>query len=81
MIHLPDSPAIPVPQLLLDACHLQSEVEVEAQGGHLVIRNPNSPRESWDDAFRRMAACDDEKLILNDAPQTRWDEEEWQWQW
>jgi antitoxin component of MazEF toxin-antitoxin module len=73
------SPAIPVPQRLLDACHLQNEVEIEAQGGCLVIRNPQPPRAGWEEAFRQMAAHGDDRLILNDAPATRWDDEEWEW--
>ncbi len=79
IIHLADSPAIPVPQPLLDVCHMQNEVEVEAQGGCLVIRSPKPAREGWDEAFRKMAASEDDKLILNDAAHTRWDEEEWEW--
>ena len=55
---------------------MQNEVEVEAQGGCLVIRSPNPAREGWDEAFRKMAASEDDKLILNDAAHTRWDEEE-----
>ena len=79
IIHLADSPAIPVPQPLLDICHLQNEVEVEAQGGCLVIHNLNPAREGWEEAFGKMAASEDDKLILNDAAPTRWDEEEWEW--
>jgi antitoxin MazE len=79
IVQVAGSPAIPVPQPLLDACHLQNEVEVDAQGGCLVIRNPNPPREGWEEAFRRMAASGDDSLMLHDAPRTRWDEEEWEW--
>ena len=58
---------------------MQNEVEVEAQGGCLVIRSPRPAREGWDEAFRKMAASEDDKLILNDAAHTRLDEEEWEW--
>ena len=78
IIHLADSPTIPVPQPLLDVCHLQNEVEMEAQGGCLVIRGLKPVREGWEEAFR-MAAKEDDKMILNEAAQTRWDEEEWEW--
>ena len=79
IIQLDDSPAIPVPQPLLDVCHLQNEVEVEAQGGCLVIRGLQAPRTGWEEAFRKMAASEDDKLILNDAAATRWDEQKWAW--
>lgn len=79
IVHLADSPAIPVPQPLLDACHLKNEVEVEAEGGCLVIRNLKPARDGWEQAFRKMAVSADDKLILQDAPSTRWDEEEWEW--
>jgi antitoxin MazE len=79
IIHLPDTPAIPVPQPLLDVCHLQNEVELEAQGGCLVIRSLEPARAGWEEAFGKMAVREDDKLILNDAAPTRWDEEEWEW--
>ncbi len=79
IIHLADSPAIRVPQPLLDVCHLRNEVEMEAQGGSLVIRGLKPVREGWEEAFREMAANEDDKLILNEAAQTRWDKEEWEW--
>jgi antitoxin MazE len=78
IIHLAGSPAIPVPQPLLDVCHLQSEVEVEAQGGCLVVRSLRPAREGWEEAFGKMAASEEDKLILNDAARNRWDEEEWE---
>lgn len=67
IVQLADSPAIPVPQPLLDTCHLQDEVEAEAQGGSLLIRSPKHPREGWDAAFRRMASNSDDKLLFNDS--------------
>jgi antitoxin MazE len=79
IVQFAGSPAIPVPQPLLDACNLHNEVELDAQGGCLVIRSAQPPREGWEEAFRRMAASGDDKLILNDAPPSRWDEEEWEW--
>jgi antitoxin MazE len=77
IIHLADSPAIPMPQPLLDVCHLHNEVEVEAQGGCMVIRSLEPARAGWDEAFRKMAASNDDRLMLNDAVCSRWDEEEW----
>src|SRR5712692_4845918 len=79
IVQLPGTPAIPVPQPLLDACNLTNEVEVEAQGGCLIIRNPIPPRAGWEDAFRRMAASGDDKLELNDTAANDWDAKEWKW--
>ena len=79
IVQFSGSPAIPVPQPLLDACHLRDEVEIEAQGGCLVIRNPHLTRTGWDEAFRQMAVRGDDALILKDAPSTQWDQEEWEW--
>jgi len=79
IVQVSGSPAIPVPQPLLDACQLRGEVEIEAHGGCLVIRNPYHPRAGWDEAFRQMTEKGDDKLILNDTPSTQWDQEEWEW--
>jgi antitoxin MazE len=58
---------------------LANEVEVEAQGGCLIIRSPIPPRAGWEGAFHRMAANGDDKLELNDTAATDWDEKEWEW--
>ena len=79
IVQLAGSPAIPVPQPLLDACNLTNEVEVEAQGGCLIIRNPIPPRAGWEEAFRRMAADGDDRLMLNDTAANDWDQKEWEW--
>jgi len=73
------SPAIPVPQQLLDACHLPREVEIEARTDCLIVRGPHSPRAGWEREFRQMATSGDDRMVLKDAPASRWDEEEWEW--
>lgn len=79
IVHLDSSPAIPVPQPLLDACQLHNEVEVEARGDCSVIRKLPLARAGWDEGSSRMAASGDDLLLLREALGTRWDEEEWEW--
>ena len=37
------------------------------------------PREGWEEAFRSMAECGDDRL-LDEPVATDWDREQWEWQ-
>jgi antitoxin MazE len=80
VIRIGNSRGVRIPKALLEQCRLRDTVELEVDGGHLVIRAAEHPRSGWDEAFQRMAERGDDALLDNDslAP-TRWDETEWEW--
>jgi len=78
IVQLQDTAAIPVPQELLDECHLRDEVEVEAHGGQLVVRAAN-PRKTWDELFARQVDQAQDTMMLRDLPASEWDQKEWEW--
>ena len=80
IVPVEESADICIPRPLLELSELNGDVEVEAQKGSLVIRAAKSPRQGWEAAFSRMTDMGDDQLILNEtAPLTRWDQKEWEW--
>ncbi len=80
VIRIGNSRGVRIPKVLLEQCRLRDTVELEVDGGHLIIRPAEQVRSGWDDAFRKMAEQGDDALLDRDslAP-TRWDESEWEW--
>ena len=39
----------------------------------------NGPREGWEDAFKKMAAAGDDRLLDQDVSGTSFDKDEWEW--
>ena len=71
---------IPRPLLELTGLSPADEVEVHAEGNHLVIRPALHARAGWAEQFQAMAAQGDDRLL--DAAvitPTTWDDAEWQW--
>ena len=80
IVRIGNSQGVRIPKHLLQQTALGSEVELELEGDHIVIRPAVHPRQSWDDSFREMAARGDDFLLDGDIPSlTEWDEEEWEW--
>lgn len=41
-------------------------------------REPRRPREGWEDQFRAMHECGDDRPI-DESPTSAWDQCEWEW--
>jgi antitoxin MazE len=80
VVRIGNSRGIRIPKKLLEECHLEGSVELEAHNDHLVVRSAAKPRSGWDEAFSRMAEQGDDALLDRDslAP-TKWDRTEWRW--
>jgi len=80
IVRIGNSQGIRIPKLLLEQAELGEEVELEVRGGQLVIRPVRGPRFGWDDAFTKMAAGEDDRLLdAENISPTSWDAEEWDW--
>ncbi len=79
IVKIGNSQGVRIPKLFLEQTSLGEEVELEVQDNQIVIRPATFPRQGWDEAFRRMAANGDDRLLDNDVQTSRWDEEEWRW--
>jgi antitoxin MazE len=80
IVKIGNSQGIRIPKALLDQTGLCGEVEIQAQGGSLVVVAAHHPRAGWDDAFRGMALQDDDRLLDGEISTTEsFDTEEWEW--
>lgn len=78
IVKIGNSQGIRIPKLLLEQSGLHTDVEVEVEGDHLVIRTAPRQRIGWEAAFTAMAENHDDGL-LDDANATAWDDAEWEW--
>jgi antitoxin MazE len=82
LIKIGNSRGVRIPKVLVEELGLGegAEIEMEAQGGQLVIRPIQHPRMGWDERFRAMAEQGDDQLLDAASPTlTTWDEDEWEW--
>lgn len=79
IIRIGNSQGIRIAKYLLEQTGLREEVEVEAQGNHLLIRPLTAPRAGWQEAFQAMSQAGDDRMLDDDLGASRWDEEEWEW--
>lgn len=73
-----NSQRLRISKTLLEQSGINSEVEIEVQGNHLIIHPVEQVRKGWEKAFIKMAEKGDD-ILLDDTNPTEWDENEWQW--
>ena len=78
IVRVGNSRGVRLPKPLLEQAGLLDEVEIHAEPGRIVIESATRPRSGWSDAAREMAARGEDGLI-DEAPPTRFDAEEWSW--
>lgn len=80
IVPIGNSRGIRIPKAMLEHCGFGEEVELHARNGALVLRPVKATRTGWAEAFGRMAAAGDDRLVQEDAPTaTQFDAEEWKW--
>ena len=78
VIKIGNSRGIRIPHAMLEQAGLTDEVEMLVEENKLIIRPVAAARFGWEAQFKAMAEQGDDRL-LDQAPPTRWDEEEWTW--
>jgi antitoxin MazE len=78
IIQIGNSRGVRIPKALLEQAHLTDDVQIEAQGGEIVIRSARAARADWEAQFRRMAQRADDHL-LDKPTSTAFDEAAWEW--
>jgi antitoxin MazE len=79
LVKIGNSHGVRIPKLVLDQLHLSTDVELEVQDDHLIVRPSTHPRADWADQFRQMAERGDDRLLDPDVTLTEWEASEWQW--
>ncbi len=78
VVKIGNSRGIRIPRTVLEQAGLTDEVEMTVEGNKLIIQAFRQPRQDWEDQFAEMAKQGDDQL-LDEAPLSQWDEEEWTW--
>lgn len=78
VVKIGNSRGIRIPRTVLEQAGLTDEVEMTVEGNKLIIQAFRQPRHDWEERFSEMAKHGDDQL-LDEAPYTQWDEEEWTW--
>ena len=78
IVKIGNSQGLRIPKTLLEQSGINSEVEIEVQGNHLIIRPVEQVRKGWKEAFIEMAEKKDD-VLLDNINITAWDKDEWQW--
>ena len=80
IIKIGNSQGIRIPKPLLEQVGIGEDVELAIEDKRIIILPVSNPRETWDEAFKQMAANGDDALLIGDQALTHsWDEEEWEW--
>ncbi|MFZ4526107.1 MAG: AbrB/MazE/SpoVT family DNA-binding domain-containing protein [Chlorobium sp.] len=80
IVRIGNSQGIRIPKVLIEQCHLGTNVELDVVDKTLIIRSASFPRQGWDEKFTSMAAAGDDTLLDGELDsQSSWDEDEWQW--
>lgn len=82
IVKIGNSQGIRIPKIILQESHISQEVELIAEHEQIIIRSVKKVRDGWDDAFKIMAANNDDMLLDEEFlhTQSTWDEEEWEWE-
>lgn len=78
LIAIGNSRGIRIPKPVIEQCGFGDEVEMDVRNREIVLRPLSNPRHGWDQAFAQMARLKDDAL-LDEAVDTRFDSEEWEW--
>jgi antitoxin MazE len=78
IIRIGNSRGIRIPKTILEECHLEDTVELQAQEGKLVVKPVGTARQGWEESYRRMTKAK-EDVLLDEPTATDWDKTQWRW--
>jgi antitoxin MazE len=67
VIKIGNSRGIRLSKTLLDKYNIKDTVDLILEKGQIVIKPLSKPRKGWEKAFKEMAECGDDQLLLNDV--------------
>jgi antitoxin MazE len=78
LVRIGNSRGLRLPKPLIEELGFAEEVELDVRAGTLVIRPHSRARAGWAEAAAE-AAGRGEAALIDEAPGTRFDREEWAW--
>ena len=78
VVPIGNSKGIRIPKAILEQCNIRDQIELEVENGRIILEPVrDSPRQGWDEAFREMAANNDDSLLIPDSIDIEMDDWEW----
>lgn len=78
IIRIGNSRGVRIPKALLEQSGLSDEVEMTVRDGALILSNPTTSRQGWEEAFAK-GVCQGQDIPLHPQAGSVWDEDEWSW--
>ena len=80
IVKIGNSQGIRIPKPILEQSGITEDVDIEVENNQIIFRPLLKPRTGWDEAFRKMAENNADRLIDGDERISHsWDESEWIW--
>lgn len=80
LVRIGNSRGLRLAKPLIEQLGFEDEVDMQAEGGALVIRPSRHVRSGWADAAAQLAATGEgKKNLLDEGVATRFDTTEWAW--
>ncbi len=78
IVAIGNSQGIRIPKILLEQSGLSGEVELEVRDDGILIKHSKQARQGWNEAFRQMAANNDDELLIESESSTT-TRDNWRW--
>ena len=81
IVKIGNSQGIRIPKPLIEQLGIEQDIEILVEENRLIICSAEHPRSGWADSYITMAKQGDDRLLDGEeAKETVWDKEEWEWQ-
>ena len=67
IIQIGNSRGLRLSKTILEKYNIKDKVELILEEGQIILRPIDSPRENWEEKFKKMADHGDDHLLLNDV--------------
>ena len=67
IIQIGNSRGLRLSKTILEKYNIKDKVELILEEGQIILRPIESPRENWEEKFKKMADNGDDQLLMNDV--------------
>jgi antitoxin MazE len=67
VVKIGNSKGFRLSKTLIDKYNITDKVELILEKGYIILKPISRPRKDWDDAFKEMNECGDDKLLFDDV--------------
>ncbi len=67
IIKIGNSKGLRLSKTILEKYNIKDKVELILEEGQIILKPITSPRENWEEAFKKMSENGDDKLLMNDV--------------